>query len=640
MTAPATHPTAVRALNAATRSRFAQHCRPKPRLSLSEWAERHVVLPSETTHRAGTLRLAVTPYLREVMDAVSDRRTQQVTFIAPSQSAKTTFVIAVALYFVHQEPAPILIVQPTVEMAEDFSKTRLTPTINASPAIAPLFPPPRSRDSTNTIRSKHAGASHLDMAGANSPAGLASRPKRVVLLDEVDRYPDEAGSEGDPFSIAYARTRSYQRARKVVAITSPTDEPVQDADGRWHGSRGWREYLGGTREVWQQQCPKCGHWQVLQFKRLEWETTDGVLDRASLHYPCEACNHPIREQDRPTMAGRFHATRPEAGPRHRSFHLTGLSAGFALWDELAAEYLARKGDPSLYKTFVNTALGEVWRDTRIETQKDALRARAKRYAPNGADWQVPREGAILTAGVDVQHDRLELVVRAWGTGEESWLVERAILRGDTSQPHVWATLEQYRTERSWKHELGARLRIRAMCVDAGDGAYARTVYHYCAPRLAEHVYAIKGSSQLDAPLIPRKFTKVKPGRLYLLGVNGLTERIYRRLAMPAPGAGYLHLNEYADDDYVTQLLSEVRKRDPKTGRRRWVLRANARNEVLDCEKYALAALLLGPVPVASLAEEVTRVADEGSATAAPRHAAPKPTPARGGWLPPRRGGWL
>jgi phage terminase large subunit GpA-like protein len=635
----ATHPSARRAINEAARRVWRQRVRPRPRLTGSEWVERFLVLPSSTTRQAGRVRLSVTPYLRDVLDAVTDRHVQQVTFIAPSQSAKTTFVLAVMGYYIHQEPSPTLAVQPTVEMAEDFSKGRFTPTLEASPALRKLIAAPRSRQSANTILSKQYPGGQADFAGANSPAGLASRPKRLVLFDEVDRYPAEAGTEGDPIKIGVARTTSYQRSRKIVVITSPTDEPEEAPDGRWYGSRGWREYVKGSMEVWEVACPACGHWQVLDFDRLRWEAEGDTVDRESVHYPCASCEHPIRDSNRPAMPGRWRATNPSADPTHRSFHLEGLSAAFALWDELAKEFREVNKDPVLFKTFVNTKLGRLWKDRRIEGLKDALRARAKRYAPDGQEWAVPREAALLTAGVDVQHDRLELVVRAWGVGEESWLVERAILRGDTSQPHVWATLEEYRAGRTWKHELGARLRIRAMCVDAGDGSHAKRVYDYCAPRRSDGVYAVKGHGEFSAPILPRKPTVVKPGKLWVIGVNAITERIYRRLNMTERAAGYLHLNEYADDDYVSQLLSEERVTDPKTRKRRFVPRRGTRNEVLDCEKYAYAALHLSPVPIASLAAEVDRVAAEGEATQAPVPVVTTtPPPARSSWVGGTRGG--
>jgi phage terminase large subunit GpA-like protein len=515
-------------------------------------------------------------------------------------------------------------------------------------ALAALIAPARSRESNNTILSKAYPAGQMDMTGANAPAGLAMRPKRVVLLDERDRHPRSAGTEGDVKAIARARTRSFQRRRKIVEVSSPTSAEE---------SLIWPSFLEGTQEVYEVPCSDCGHWQTLHFDRLKWSTDDaGKVQPATVAYQCAACEHlmPGREKGALLRAGRWTQTAEPRVPHKRSFHIHGLVAAFALWEEIAQEFVTANGqrDPAMraemLRAFFNTTLGELWKDQTAETVKSTLLARATRYdstddaAP--ITWHVPRDAAILTAGLDLQHDRGEIVVRAWGVGETSWLIERAILRGDTSQPEWWARLEEYRTQRLWTHESGSLMAIRSLTIDAGDGTHSKTVYTYCASRMAAHVYAIKGSSNPTAPMVPAKPTKVKPGRLYVLGVHAIMDRLYRRLAMDEAGPGYLHLNQYADDDYVAQLLSMRRRVDERTRKRKWEATPGMRNEVADCETYAYAALLLGPVPVASLAAEVDRVNAEGAA-ASPRAAdAIKPPPPAakpaGAWLPRRSGGWM
>jgi hypothetical protein len=643
-----THALGREALNRVTRERFRRHCRPLPRLTMSQWAEKYRVLSPEATANHGPWLNAMVPYLPEIMDAVSDRTTQEITVVSPSQAAKTELILNAIGYFIHQEPSPMLCVQPTVETAESFSKDRVAPMIRDCAALNSLVAPARSRESNNTILSKSYAAGQLDMTGANAPSGLAMRPKRVVLLDERDRHPRSAGTEGDVKAIARARTRSFQRRRKIVEVSSPTSAEE---------SLIWPSYLEGTQEVYEVPCADCGHWQTLHFDRLKWQVdAAGKVDPASVAYECAACEHrmPAREKGALLRAGRWTATADARVPHKRSFHIHGLVAAFALWEEVAQEFVTANGqrDPAMraemLRAFFNTTLGELYRDQTAETVKSTLLARAKRY--DAADdlapiaWHVPRDAAILTAGVDLQHDRGEIVVRAWGVGETSWLIERTILRGDTSQPEWWARLDDYRTQRRWTHESGAQMAIRSLAIDAGDGTHSKAVYTYCAPRLAFHVYAIKGSSNPTAPLVPSKPTKVKPGRLYILGVNAIMDRLYRRLAMDEAGPGYLYLNQYADDDYVTQLLSMRRRVDEKTRKRKWEATPGVRNEVADCEGYAYAALLLGPVPVASLASEVERVNADGAATKSPKPPTEKPLPPipkpTGAWLPKRTGGWM
>jgi phage terminase large subunit GpA-like protein len=603
MTAPAL--SARARINHATRRRQKQHCRPLPRITGSEWAERYRVLSPESSSRHGPWRNDVTPYLVEIINACTDRQTQEVCVIAPSQSGKSEVILNTIGYFAHQEPSPMILIQPTVEAAESFSKDRVAPMIRDCPALGQLFAEVKSRESGNTIRSKSYPGGQLDFVGANAPAGLAMRPKRVVLLDERDRHPASAGSEGDVKGIASARTRTYQRRRKIVEVTSPTTE---------EDSLAWPSFLAGTQEVREVPCPHCGTFQTLEFPRLKWDTdADGAVDPTTVRYDCAGCDVPIRPTSRAAMdrAGRWVATAKPKTLYKRSFRIHGLLAGFALWEELASEFVACKGDPVKLKTFVNTALGELWKDRAVEDQKAVLAARALPYDPERR-WHVPREGAILTCGVDVQPDRFEVVVRAWGAGETSWLIERAIIRGDTTQAPVRLNLGEYLTRRTWRHELGAPMQIRSTCIDAGDGNMQAVIVAFALANGARHVRAIKGSSNPETPMTPKKPTKVKGGRLFVLGVNAITERIMRRLGMDTPGAGFLHLNDFADDDYLTQLLSESRVIDPKTRKRRWQVKAGARNEVLDCEKYAYAALLLGPVPVASLADEAAKVAEAGA----------------------------
>lgn len=656
MTTVATHTLGRRAMNRVTRERFRRHCRPLPRLSGSQHAERYRVLSPEATANHGPWRNDMAPYLAPMMDAICDRTTQEVTIVAPSQSGKSELILNGMLYFIHQEPSPIIVVQPTVETGESFSKDRFAPMIRDCRVLRALIREVRSRDSANTILSKAYPGGQTDIVGANAPSGLAMRPKRVVFLDERDRHPASAGSEGDVKAIVRARTRSYRKRRKVVEVSSPTNEEE---------SLIWPSYLEGTQEQVLLVCPLCCHAQVPAFERLKFQTNaEGQVVPASVFYACEACEGelPASQQGPIKRVLQLSPPKPAKKPHKRSFRVHGIMAAFHDWVEICQEFVTANGelDPSrrahLLMAFFNTTLGELYKDTRTETAKSALLARAKRYDGGSGDepvrFQVPREAGIITAGWDLQHDRGEAVIRAWGVGETSWLIERVVLRGDTSQPEWWAALDEFRQTRTWRHEGGASMQVRSMCIDAGDGTHSKAVYSYCAPRLGQHVFAIKGSSNPSAPMVPLKHTKVKPGRLYVIGVNAIMDRLYRRLGMVAPGPGFLHLNEYADEEYARQLLSMRRVLNEKTRKRTWQGTPGIPNEVADAEGYAYEALLLGPVPVSSLAAEVERVIADGARITAerttpkptekamPTAAAPRPTSRPTSWLPRKGGGWL
>lgn len=615
-----THVTARQAMNAATRDRFRRHCRPRPKLTLSQWAERYREIPEGAAH-SGKWRNHLAPYLVPIMDAITDPNTEEVTIVAPSQSGKSEVALNAIGYYIHQEPSPILLVQFSVDEAKSFSKDRIQTMIKATPALRPLVSPVKSRDSKNTIRSKSYPGGQIDIVGANSAAGLASRPKRVVILDERDRHPRSAGKEGDVKGIAYARTTTFKHRKKIIEISSPTT-PEE--------SLIWPSYEEATQEVFEVPCPHCGYYQTLEWPRLKWTLQpSGLVDPRSVHYECANCKGQIRPEQRPALYKqmRHRATAQTSVPRKRSFRIHGLLAAFETWYNLASLFVsyARIQDLALraekLKTFFNTKLGELWIDQESESFKAKLLERAQRYDTRADEdvtkeqprWQVPREVALLAAGMDVQHNRVEIAVMGYGVGETSWLIEYVILRGDTSQPAFWANVETWRTHRTWKHESGGTLQVRALAVDASDGTHSKTIYAYTGPRRFDGVFALKGSTNPGAPLLPLKATKVTGGKLYVCGVNGGMDRLYRRLQMATPGPGFIHLNEYATEAFLTQLLSMRRVLDPKTSKRRWEKNPNIPNEVPDAVNYAYLAFLLGPVPVEQLAVEVDRVNEEGAA---------------------------
>ncbi len=422
--------------------------------------------------------------------------------------------------------------------------------------------------------------------------------------------------------IAHARQTTFNHRKKTLEISSPTtpDESLI-----------WPSYEEGTQEIFDVPCPSCDFYQPLEWPRLKWTLQpSGLVDPTSVHYVCVACKAQIAPRSRPAMLRRARprATATPTVPRKRSFRIHGLLAAFETWYNLASLFVSysRITDGALradkLKTFFNTKLGELWVDQESESFRATILKRAKPYAPEPEKdergetpprpWQVPREVGLLVAGMDVQHNRVEVAVVGYGVGETSWLIEYTVIRGDTSQSAFWAGVEAWRTQRTWRHESGATLQIRSLTIDASDGTHSKTIYAYTGPRLGMGVYAIKGSTNPGAPLLPLKHTKVKGGRLYVCGVNGGMDRLYRRLQMAEPGPGFVHLNEYANEAFVTQLLSMRRVLDPKSGRRRWEKNPNIPNEVPDAMNYAYLAFLQGPVPTEQMAAEVARVNEEGA----------------------------
>lgn len=572
---------------------------PPPKLTPSEWADRYRIVSSYSAE-PGQWQTARTPYLREIMDSVADPAVGFVVFKKCARIGGTEAGLNIVGYFIDQDPSPILIVLPTVDDAKDFSKEQLSPTIADTPRLARKVSEEKSRSSGNTIQSKLFPGGAVFLVGANSPRGFRRRTARLIYLQEVDGYDASAGKEGDQVKLAINRGRTFQHRRRVYMESTPTDEGSRVHD--YHARSDQRRYLV--------PCPHCGHRQPLDWRdpttreyRLRYEKdAEGRVRRETVGYVCAGpdCGAVIAEEHKGAMvaAGAWEPTHP--GRPMRGYHINALYSPWAGWADLAEEWEEAQGDVEKLKTFVNTALGEIWEDRMGARDPKALEARAEPYAA-----PVPAGVRALMAGVDVQHDRIEVVVRGFGVGEESWLVARRILLGNPAEKAIWDQLDAL-LGTEWAREGGGTMRVHTTCVDSGDQTDA--VYRYTDPRYGRRIYATKGASQEVPYLVnirPSRSNKKSGSRFFLTGPNKLKGVIYGRLSVASPGPGCYHFSADpaaygggdGDDltaDYFEQLVSEKRVTHHLGGRRvvRWELPRGLRNEVLDCEAGCLAAARL------------------------------------------------
>lgn len=485
--------------------------------------------------------------------------------------------------YIHQDPSPILLLQPTLEMAEAWSKDRLAPMLRDTPVLRGLVKDARARDSNNTLLHKQFPGGHITMAGANSPASLASRPIRVVLADEVDRYPSSAGTEGDPVNLARKRTATFWN-RKVGLFSTPT---VKGA------SRIAAAFLESDQRRYFVPCPHCGEHQHLQWAQVQWP--DAAPEQAA--YACRHCAALWTDADknRAVRIGEWRAT-AEGRPGVAGFHLNELYSPWRSFAEIVRDFLSAKQSPETLKTWVNTSLGETWEEQAGEKPEwEALLARCEPYAP----LTVPRGGLMLACGVDTQDNRLAVTVKAYGAGEESWLIWWGELFGDPALPDVWQQLDEIR-RRDYPHASGATLRILATAIDSG-GHHTQAVYDYARRNRAEHVLAIKGASQPGKPALSRpslqdlnhRGQQVKAGvQLWTVGVDGIKSMLYGRMKL-TDGPGAMHWYQGLAGDYFRQLTAEklVTRFHKGFPRQEWHLPSGQRNEALDTEGYAYAAAL-------------------------------------------------
>ena len=329
--------------------------KPDPLLTVSEWADRYRMLSSRAAAEPGRYRTRRTPYMKDIMDALSPGHpAQRIVFMKAAQVGATEAGNCFLGFIIHQAPGPALAVQPTVELAKRNSRQRIDPLIEESPALRDKVKPARSRDAGNTMLSKEFAGGILIMTGANSAVGLRSTPARYIFLDEVDAYPASADEEGDPVSLAEARSLTFAHRRKVFLASTPTIRGL---------SRIEREYEASDQRRYFVACPHCGREQRLKFERLRWEK--GKPETAA--YVCEGCDAAIAEHHKTAMLeeGEWRATATSADPATIGFHLSALysPAGWLSWERIARAWEAAQGSDEAIRAFRNTILGETWVET-------------------------------------------------------------------------------------------------------------------------------------------------------------------------------------------------------------------------------------------------------------------------------------
>lgn len=548
--------------------------KPPPKLSVSQWADRYRQLSSESSAEAGKWSTSRAEYQRGMMDAVSDPKIETIVLMTAAQIGKTELINNVVGYHIHQDPAPMLVVQPTLDMAQTWSKDRLAPAVRDTPVLANKIKDPRSRDSGNTTLHKIFPGGHVTACGANSPSSLASRPCRMILCDEVDRYPPSAGTEGDPVSLAKKRSSTFWN-RKLILVSTPTER---------NNSRIEQSYAESDQRKYFVSCPDCEEEQVLRWANVQWEQDKP----ATATYVCEHCGScwSDAKRYRAIRYGKWKAT-SEGDGKTAGFHLSGLYSPWTPLEDSVRDFLASKRDPMRLKTWVNTFLGETWEDQGEQVDDHDLMQRAE-------DWggELPDDVLLLTAGVDVQDDRLELEVVGWGRGEESWSIDYQTIYGDPSTADLWMQLDQT-LQQKFVHPTHGEMVIRSACVDSG-GHYTQQVYNYCRARAGRKVFAIKGVGGEGKPIAGRP-TKNNIGKINLfpVGTDTAKELIYSRLKIVEEGEGYCHFPVGRHEEYYRMLTAEKKVTKYFKGRpkREWV-KIRTRNEALDCRVYATAALAI------------------------------------------------
>lgn len=546
------------------------------------------MLSPENSAIPGRWKTSRTPYLKEIMDSFTDDRVRTIAVVASSQVGKTEAELCLMGYMMDQDPGSALFIMPTDQVAKDYAKRRLAPMLRDTPCLRDKTGDPKSRDSANTLTQKQYPGGMLTIFGSNSPANLAGTPARYVFGDEVDRWADSAGKEGDPVQLLERRTATFYNS-KMVLVSTPT---IKDS------SAIERAYNKGTRERWCSKCPSCGEYHFIDFDHIHFRHRKESSGREtqyfveSVEWGCPSCGCLFDERTMKAQPHRWVAEAPEAITNGtRSFWINGFASPWTPWEKIVLEFLNSKDDPNQLKAVYNTLFGQLWELRTDIPDEDEVMRRAEPY-----DAELPEGVLVLTCGVDTQDDRFEYEIVGHGFNRETWGIEYGRVMGKPDREDTWERLDGV-LDRTFRFKDGKGLRIATTLIDTG-GHYAQEVREQCSLRQGKRVFPSIGSNKYGDPFVaPAKqidfcTPKGNAGKVwhFRIGTDAGKEHIMSALRVTEGHAHRMHFpadqSRGYDILYYKGLLSEYM--DPET--MKWEkIPGHQRNEPLDCRNYANAA---------------------------------------------------
>lgn len=560
--------------------------RPPAKQTVSEWADANRVLVSESSAEPGAWRTDRAPYQRAIMDSFTQPGIWQIVIMASAQVGKSEIELNMMGCAIDNDPGPMLYIQPTDKVAEDYSKRRIAPMINACPTLRAKVFKARSRDAMNTITMKTFPGGSLAIIGANSPADLSSKPVRYIFMDETDRFPASAGSEGDPQELAERRTETFRHNRKIVKTSTPTIKGASKIE---------TDYMNGTQEEWHTECPHCHTYSYIRFADIHFEKEDFTNQNGDEDYlvktvswRCPICKRDIGEYECKRLPAKWVSKNPKALENGiRSFRLNAFMSPWSDWKDIIWKFLKAHKDATKLQTFYNTILGESWEIHSNDGLDETLYRRREHY-----DAEVPTGVLLLTMGMDTQDNRLEYEVVGWDRNGQSWGISRGVIPGRPDAPGVWEEVDAL-LDREWKSTNGIKFKILATFIDSG-GHYTTTIYKQCAKRASRKIWAIKGEKGEGKDECRPMKRGMGDGAKFILGVDAGKAGIMADAQKEEPGPNYMHFPiDYRagyDMEYFKGLISERLEIHRRNGHGVAVWEQfYERNEPLDCRNYARAA---------------------------------------------------
>lgn len=544
--------------------------KPPPRLTVTEWADDYRMLSSEASAMAGKYYSSFAPYQKGIMDSLSDRKIKRTVLMCSAQVGKSEILLNMAGYIMSYSPSPLLVMLPTLSMAQAWSKERLAPMLRDTPVLRGKVKDPRSREANNTTLSKQFPGGFINIIASNSPSSISSRPVKVVLMDEVSRFGET--SEGSSVELAIKRTTAFPNA-KVVMVSTPTIKDHCQIE---------TQYEMSNKSEYHVPCYHCEEMQTLRWEKVIYDEEN--LDMVQM--ACEHCGAMMDEGKKTWMLKRGKWIAKDKEKTTAGFHLNELYSPFRSWKETVEDYLNAKQNPEMMKVWVNTSLGLPYEGEHEKIEAEDLANKTERFD----EKLIPSRSLFMTAGIDTQADRLEVSTFSWGVAEngetdECFVISHKIFWGLTSDRDVWRELDEY-LKTVFPTEDGRTLKIASACVDTG-GSSTQSVYYYLRGKARKKIFGIKGSSEQGKPLVNKPtFIQRYNIPLFIIGVDTGKDWLFARLKAD----NLIHFSDSLDHEYFLQLASEKKKVIMRNGRQAFrYVKTRKRNETLDCFLYGMCA---------------------------------------------------
>ncbi|MDN5077638.1 phage terminase large subunit family protein [Aliarcobacter butzleri] len=559
---------------------FKKGFEPDPLMTVSEWADNFRVLPSESSSQPGQYRTETMPYLEEIAYELSPQSpTDEVSVIKGTQLGFTELGNNMLFCYADLYPCPMLQILPTETAVKTHALSKLWPSIEASPRLKNTFKKRKTQDGSSIYSLMFKGG-NIALGWSNSPATFSSSSRRIVINDDVDKWPDEIEG-GNPLDLSKNRAETYSN-KKIYNNASPAKK---------HNSKILPKYETSSQGLYTMKCPHCGEDVVFEKDGFKFNYDENYQLIDDVVFVCSNNGCIIEEHQKYEMMKKENGARyvhkfPER--KHKGYRVPSYYSPFAKWNEIFQSFLDARKEQKEKKvstkmaSWTNTKDANVWEEKIEKLDVNEYLNRHEEYAA-----EVPNGAFILTAGVDTQDDRLEVEVVGWGKYGESWSIAKLILEGDPKFPRVWQKLDNV-LENSYKHESGINMKILGMGIDSG-GHRTDYVYNYCKTRVEQNIFCMKGDNSVETPILKSGISKNKDGslRLYMIGVNSAKDVVYGQLTTKEVGPGYMHYPKKPEynEEHFKQLTGEAK--DKTTGR--WK-KFRTRNEALDLRVYAMATL--------------------------------------------------